>query len=82
MEPKRMFDYKPTPEQLALAEERRRQREAKKLQQQNAQNQAHFPPMFLPRLWKSLLSTQSAPRSTMKVMSWNVCGSSSCISEP
>lgn len=67
-----MFDYKPTPEQLALAEERRRQREAKKLQQQNAQNQAHLPPMFLPRLWKSLPSTQSAPRSTMKVMSWNL----------
>lgn len=67
-----MFDYKPTPEQLALAEDRRRQREAKKLQQQNAQNQAHLPPMFLPRLWKSLPSTQSAPRSTMKVMSWNL----------
>lgn len=72
METKRTFDYKPTPEQLALAEERRRQREAKKLQQQNAQNHAHFPPMFLSRPWKSLPSTQTPPRSTVKIMSWNL----------
>lgn len=70
METKRTFDYKPTPEQLALSEERRRQREAKKLQ--NAQNHTHLPPVFLSRLWKSLPSTQTAPRSTIKVMSWNL----------
>ncbi|KAG2159956.1 Endonuclease/exonuclease/phosphatase [Suillus bovinus] len=72
METKRMFDYKPTPEQLALAEERRMQRKAKKLQQQNTQNHANLPPLFLSRPWKSLPVTQTAPHSTIKVVSWNL----------
>ncbi|KAG1755190.1 Endonuclease/exonuclease/phosphatase [Suillus paluster] len=69
---KSTYTYQPTPEQLALAEERRRQREAKKLQQQNTQNHAHLPPTFLPRPWRSLPSTQTASQSIIKVMSWNL----------
>ncbi|KAG2118430.1 Endonuclease/exonuclease/phosphatase [Suillus clintonianus] len=73
METKRTYDYKPTPEQLLLAEERRRQREAKKLHQQNThESHTHLSPTFLSRDWKYLPSTQTVPRSTIKVMSWNL----------
>jgi RNA exonuclease NGL2 len=75
MATKRTYSYQPTPEQLVLAEERRQQREAKKLQQQNTQNHA---PKFLQRPWISLPSTRTTSQSIIKVMSWNVCGSLSC----
>ncbi|KAJ8596965.1 Endonuclease/exonuclease/phosphatase [Rhizopogon salebrosus TDB-379] len=69
MATKRTYSYQPTPEQLALAEERRQQREAKKLQQQNTQNHA---PKFLQRPWISLPSTRTTSQSIIKVMSWNL----------
>jgi hypothetical protein len=50
------------------------------LQQQNAQNHTvTLPPVFLSRPWRPLPSTQTTPRSTIKVMSWNVRGYSSCF---
>ncbi|OJA10819.1 hypothetical protein AZE42_00265 [Rhizopogon vesiculosus] len=69
MATKRTYSYQPTPEQLALAEERRQQREAKKLLQQN---HTHLPPKFLLRPWTSLPTTRTASQSIIKVMSWNL----------
>ena len=71
-ESKRKRPYQPTPEQLALAEERRKKKAAIKAAQKEAEkieeeDRSHI----FPREWLS--TTRPQPEDvTIKVMTWNV----------
>ena len=61
-----------SPQQLAIANEKRLARQAKKLNQQGNTEDANRNPQHLARPWVSLFKPMDAEAYVVKVMTWNV----------
>ena len=66
------MSFKLSAHQLAIANEKRLPRQAKKLNQQRNTEDADRKPHHLARPWVSLLNPTNDEASVVKVMTWNV----------